>query len=114
MVSFILMIIMNILSNAVCGVGKDPVCKNNGQQSNDNPTYITPDGFTFAIWGLIYIFELCYTVYQALPVQRGGKNLLPHLSSQSISSDIRSRISFCKTSTSSFVKDRSMDRYTIR
>ena len=71
-VSFILMIIMNILSNAVCGVGKDPVCKNNGQQSNDNPTYITPDGFTFAIWGLIYIFELCYTVYQALPVQRGG------------------------------------------
>ena len=70
-VSFIVMIVMNVLSN-FCGQGKDPICKNNAQQSDANPTYLTPDGVTFAIWGLIYLMELIFTVYQALPSSKGG------------------------------------------
>lgn len=70
--SFIFMIIFNILSNAICGIGEKPICKNNAQQSDTNPTYLTPDGLTFSIWGIIYLFELFFTVYQAIPVARGG------------------------------------------
>jgi len=71
-VSYIVMIIVNVLSNTICGVGDHPICRSNGQQSNDNPTYLTPDDFTFAIWGLIYIFELIYTVYQIFPTRHCG------------------------------------------
>jgi len=70
--SFIYMIVFNVLSNAICGVGEKPICKNNSQQSDHNPTYLTPDGLTFSIWGIIYLFELFFTVYQALPESRGG------------------------------------------
>ena len=62
--SFIYMIVFNVLSNAICGVGEKPICKNNSQQSDQNPTYLTPDGLTFSIWGIIYLFELFFTVYQ--------------------------------------------------
>lgn len=40
------------------------------QLSNENPTYITPDGLTFAVWGLIYFGEGCGVVYQCLPKYR--------------------------------------------
>jgi len=29
-----------------------------GQISNENPTFVTPDGLTFSIWGVIYSLEL--------------------------------------------------------
>ena len=34
------------------------------------PTLITPAGFTFAIWGVIYALLLLFVVYQALPKNR--------------------------------------------
>ena len=70
--AFVFMIVFNILSNAICGIGEKPICNNNSQQSDNNPTYLTPDGLTFSIWGIIYLFEMFFTIYQALPVTRGG------------------------------------------
>lgn len=35
-----------------------------GQVSADYPTLFTPAGFTFGIWGLIYLFLLFFTIYQ--------------------------------------------------
>jgi benzodiazapine receptor len=34
------------------------------------PTLITPAGFTFAIWGVIYTLLLIFTIYQAMPKNR--------------------------------------------
>lgn len=46
----------------------------NGRTSADvsdlYPTLITPAGYTFSIWGLIYTLLLVFTVYQALPRSR--------------------------------------------
>jgi hypothetical protein len=37
--------------------------------SNSFSTYFTPAGITFAVWGLIYLGQIVYAVYQALPAQ---------------------------------------------
>ena len=36
------------------------------------PSLFTPAGFTFSIWGLIYLGLALYVVYQALPAQRSN------------------------------------------
>jgi translocator protein len=38
--------------------------------SDKYPTLVTPAGFTFAIWGVIYALLLLFVVYQALPKNR--------------------------------------------
>jgi hypothetical protein len=38
-----------------------------GAVSDKYPTRITPAGYAFAIWSLIYVGLICFTVYQALP-----------------------------------------------
>lgn len=62
---FLLVIAMNVLSNAL------PI---NGQSmpeiSAKYPSLFTPAGFTFSIWGLIYLALLVFVVWQALPAQR--------------------------------------------
>ena len=35
---------------------------NTGQISAFYPNYFVPAGFTFSIWGLIYLFLLCYSI----------------------------------------------------
>lgn len=66
LVAFALLIYFNVLSNAL------PI---NGQTmpeiSAKYPSLFTPAGFTFSIWGVIYLFLLIFVVYQALPSQRG-------------------------------------------
>ncbi len=42
-----------------------------GEVSDLYPTLITPAGYVFAIWGLIYVLLLVFAVFQALPSQRG-------------------------------------------
>jgi len=46
----------------------------NGRTSADisdlYPTLITPAGYTFSIWGLIYTLLLVFTIYQVLPRSR--------------------------------------------
>ena len=38
-----------------------------GEISDLYPTFVTPAGFTFAIWSIIYALLLLFVVYQALP-----------------------------------------------
>jgi benzodiazapine receptor len=39
--------------------------------SDANPTLITPAGYVFSIWGIIYVLLGIFVVYQALPSQAG-------------------------------------------
>lgn len=49
--------------------------KTTGEISALYPSLFTPAGFTFSIWGLIYIALLAYTIYQLLPAQRDSTTL---------------------------------------
>ena len=63
--AFMLVIVFNFLSNAL------PF---NDQSQTEiaakYPSLFTPAGFTFSIWGLIYLALLAFVVYQAMPSQR--------------------------------------------
>lgn len=63
--AFILVIVFNALSNAL------PF---NDQTQTEiaarYPSLFTPAGFTFSIWGVIYLVLLAFVIYQALPSQR--------------------------------------------
>ena len=63
--SVVTMIVMNYLSNARAFGGMT-----NGEVSDKYHTLITPAGYAFAIWGLIFLGLLAFAVYQALPSQR--------------------------------------------
>ncbi|MBT8067945.1 MAG: tryptophan-rich sensory protein [Gammaproteobacteria bacterium] len=65
--AFLLVVIVNVLSNAL------PI---NDQTMSEisarYPSLFTPAGFTFSIWGFIYLTLLIFIIYQALPSQRGN------------------------------------------
>jgi benzodiazapine receptor len=64
-VAFVAVLTVNILSNAL------PLNGRTAEQVSDAlPSYFTPAGYTFAIWGLIYLGLLGFIIYQALPAQR--------------------------------------------
>lgn len=44
--------------------------KTTGQISDLYPTLITPAGYVFSIWGVIYILLLVFVVFQAMPKQK--------------------------------------------
>ena len=58
-------IAINILADALPINGL-----NTANISNSFQVYFVPAGYVFAIWGIIYIGMIAYTVYQALPAQR--------------------------------------------
>lgn len=60
--AFVAMAVSNYLSNKKFFGGRD-----NKEISDEHPTYVTPDGLTFAIWGLIYLMLLVLVVAQAIP-----------------------------------------------
>lgn len=60
-VSVLAMIVMNALANALPFFGRGT-----GEVSAFYPTLVTPAGYVFAIWGLIYIALLAYSVAQFL------------------------------------------------
>jgi hypothetical protein len=64
-VSFVVVVVMNALSNALPINGRTP-----GEISDALPSFFTPASFTFSIWSVIYLFLLGFTIYQALPSQR--------------------------------------------
>lgn len=45
----------------------------NGAMSARHPTLITPAGYAFSIWGIIFTGLVVYTVWQWLPAQRGTR-----------------------------------------
>jgi benzodiazapine receptor len=64
---FALTIIVNSLAGSSTIIGG----RNTAQISDANPTLITPAGYVFSIWGIIYILLGAFVVYQALPKQQG-------------------------------------------
>lgn len=70
LVAFAFVVVINILSNAL------PI---NGQTmpeiSAKYPSLFTPAGFTFSIWGVIYLFLLLFAAWQALPAQRSNEKI---------------------------------------
>ncbi|MBD2754750.1 TspO/MBR family protein [Spirosoma validum] len=61
----IALIVMNYLSNTGMFGGQT-----NGEVSNKYHTLVTPAGYAFSIWGLIFLGLLGFAIYQALPSQR--------------------------------------------
>ena len=49
-----------------------------GAVSNDFPTYITPAGYAFSIWGVIYTCMSLFVLYSFSPQARGSARLFPH------------------------------------
>jgi len=45
----------------------------NGAMSARHPTLLTPAGYAFSIWGVIFLGLVVYTVWQWLPTQRGAR-----------------------------------------
>ena len=64
-IAFITTLIVNGLSNTTLIGGKTTA-----EVSNKYPTLITPAGYVFAIWGIIYILLGVFLMYQALPSQK--------------------------------------------
>jgi hypothetical protein len=66
-VFFVLTVIVNGLAGSTEIIGG----RNTAAVSNANFTLITPAGYVFAIWGVIYILLAVFVVYQVLPGQKG-------------------------------------------
>lgn len=62
-VAYVLMVASNVLSM------KGKFGDDNAVISNENPTFVTPDGKTFAIWGLIYLMQTIMVVVQLMPTE---------------------------------------------
>jgi hypothetical protein len=63
--AFILTIAVNGLASAVALNGRTTA-----EVSDLYPTLVTPAGYVFAIWGVIYVLLLIFVIFQALPSQR--------------------------------------------
>lgn len=67
LIAFIGVLVLNFLANYL------PLNNNTtGDLSDSYPNIIVPSGFTFAIWGLIYIGLAAFVVYQILDSRNGG------------------------------------------
>ena len=61
----VLALTVNVLANTLPLNGQDT-----GAISDRFSIYFVPAGYVFAIWGLIYVGWIAYSIYQALPAQR--------------------------------------------
>lgn len=68
--AFTLVLVANVLSN-VMPINDQTM----SQLSAKYPSLFTPAGFTFSIWGLIYLTLLLFVIYQALPSQRDNRTI---------------------------------------
>lgn len=64
--AFVFTIIINALAGSTTLIGG----KVTAEISDANFTLITPAGYTFSIWGIIYVLLGIFIVYQALPSQK--------------------------------------------
>lgn len=65
-IAFILTVIVNAIAGSTTLIGG----VNTAQISDSNPTLVTPAGYVFSIWGIIYILLAVFVIYQALPSQK--------------------------------------------
>lgn len=54
------------------GVGVSGYFPTNEELSAKYQTLVTPSGYAFAIWGIIFLSEAVFTVLQALPAYRSS------------------------------------------
>ena len=66
-VAFALTVVVNGLAGSTTILGG----KLTAEISDANPTLITPAGYVFSIWGVIYILLGIFVIFQALPSQKG-------------------------------------------
>ena len=66
--AFILTVLVNSLAGSTTILGG----KDTAQISDANPTLITPAGYVFSIWGVIYILLGIFVVFQVLPSEKGN------------------------------------------
>jgi benzodiazapine receptor len=64
-IAFALTVVVNSLAGSTTLIGG----VNTAQISDSNPTLITPAGYVFAIWGIIYVLLGVFVIFQALPSQ---------------------------------------------
>ena len=64
--AFILMVLVNGLAGSTTLLGG----KNTAEISDANPTLITPAGYVFSIWGIIYVLLGIFVIFQALPREK--------------------------------------------
>jgi len=64
-VAFLAVVIVNALATTTLLNGRTTA-----EVSGLYPTLITPAGFTFSIWGIIYVLQLVFVVFQFLPRHR--------------------------------------------
>ena len=65
-IAFALTVIVNSLAGSTTLIGG----VNTAQISDSNPTLITPAGYVFSIWGIIYVLLGIFVIFQALPSQK--------------------------------------------
>ena len=58
--------VATIIFNALAGTGRLNGVMTN-EVSDKYPTVLTPAGYAFSIWGLIYVGLIAFTIYQLLP-----------------------------------------------
>ncbi|MDH4123322.1 MAG: tryptophan-rich sensory protein [Thermoplasmata archaeon] len=66
-IAFVCVVIVNSLAGSTELIGG----VNTAQISDSNPTLVTPAGYVFSIWGIIYVLLAVFVIYQALPSQKG-------------------------------------------
>lgn len=64
-IAYVAVLFVNFLSNTLPLNGRTA-----GEISDALPSFFTPAGYTFSIWGLIYLALLGFTIFQALPSRR--------------------------------------------
>jgi benzodiazapine receptor len=67
----ILTFVLTVIVNGLAGSTTILAGKFTAEISDANPTLITPAGYVFSIWGIIYILLGVFVVFQALPSQQG-------------------------------------------
>jgi len=65
--AFVLTVVVNSLAGSTTILGG----KLTSEISDANPTLVTPAGYVFSIWGIIYVLLGIFVVFQALPSQAG-------------------------------------------
>ena len=66
----VVVFLVTVAVNALAGSTALLNGKTSGEISDLYPTLVTPAGYTFSIWGLIYTLLLVFIVYQVLPRNR--------------------------------------------
>jgi len=64
--AFVLTVVVNSLAGSTTMIGG----VNTAQVSDSNPTLVTPAGYVFAIWGIIYVLLAVFVITQAMPQEK--------------------------------------------